>query len=539
MSERTTARPPRERPARPPTRTPATHAPKEDTDEAHGGAARTRGRARRTLAACREILRRVPQAAWACALVATLSAACWSLITPPFQLPDEPSHFAYAQLLAETGHLPSSGNNTFSPEETTILSDLNQPGVRWHPEVGTISAGPQQQTLQRDLARPLSRVGAGGAGVAATEPPLYYALETIPYQLGSGGTLLDRLELMRLLSALMAGLTALFTYMFVREALPAARWAWIVGGLAAALAPLLGFTSGGVTPDAMLFAVCAAIFYCLARAFRRGLTWRLALAAGTLIAVGFLTKVNFVGLVPGLMLGLLVLSLRGVRGVDGAGRRKRAFGPAAVAAAIAMSPVCLYVVRNLLEHHPTLGIVSSAYSQQGHDSLASDFTYIWQLYLPRLPGMYDYLPGLSTLRQVWFDRAVGLYGWLDTDFPEWVYTVALIPAGLIAILALRALVASRGALRARLSELAVYLTISAGLMALIGQDSHLNRSLEGVGYAQPRYLMPLMPLGAAVLVLAARGAGRRWGPAAGVLIVTLFLAQDIFSQLLVVSRFYA
>jgi 4-amino-4-deoxy-L-arabinose transferase-like glycosyltransferase len=481
----------------------------------------------------------VPRAAWACALVATLSAVCWSLITPPFQLPDEPSHFAYAQLLAETGHLPSSSNNTFSPEETTILSDLDQPGVRWHPEVGTISAGPQQQALQRDLARPLSRVGAGGAGVAATEPPLYYALETIPYQLGSGGTLLDRLELMRLLSALMAGLTALFTYMFVREALPAARWAWIVGGLSAALAPLLGFTSGGVTPDAMLFAVCAAIFYCLARAFRRGLTWRLALATGTLIAAGFLTKVNFVGLVPGLLLGLLVLGLRGVPGVEDADRRGRAFGPAAAAAAIAVSPVCVYVVRNLLEHHPTLGIVSSAYSQQGHDSLASDFTYIWQLYLPRLPGMYDYFPGLSTLRQVWFDRAVGLYGWLDTDFPEWVYTVALIPAGLIAILALRALLASRRALRPRLSELAVYLTISVGLMVLIAQDSHLNRSLEGVGYAQPRYLMPLMPLGAGVLVLAARGAGRRWGPAAGVLILTLFLAQDIFSQLLVVSRFYA
>ena len=44
-------------------------------------------------------------------------------------------------------------------------------------------------------------------------------------------------------------------------------------------------------------------------------------------------------------------------------------------------------------------------------------------------------------------------------------------------------------------------------------------------------------LGAA-LALAARGAGRRWGPAVGALIVVLFLAHDIFSQLLVASRFY-
>jgi hypothetical protein len=152
--------------------------------------------------------------------------------------------------------------------------------------------------------------------------------------------------------------------------------------------------------------------------------------------------------------------------------------------------------------------------------------------------MANHFPGMSTIRQLWFDRAVGLYGWLDTTFPVWVYNLALIPAGLIAILGLRTLIARLGALRARLSELLVYLTMSAGLMALIGADSYTHRLTEGLGYAQPRYLLPLLPLAAAMLALAARGAGRRWGPAAGALIVVLFLAQDIFSQLLVVARFY-
>jgi hypothetical protein len=41
-----------------------------------------------------------------------------------------------------------------------------------------------------------------------------------------------------------------------------------------------------------------------------------------------------------------------------------------------------------------------------------------------------------------------------------------------------------------------------------------------------------------VLALAARGAGRRRGPAAGALIVVLFFAHDVFSRLLVVARFY-
>jgi 4-amino-4-deoxy-L-arabinose transferase-like glycosyltransferase len=85
---------------------------------------------------------------------------------------------------------------------------------------------------------------------------------------------------MRLFSALMAGLTALFSWLFIREALPAVPWAWTVGGLGVALMPLLGFISGALNPDAMLFAVCAALFFALARAFRRGLTLRLALAIG-------------------------------------------------------------------------------------------------------------------------------------------------------------------------------------------------------------------------------------------------------------------
>ena len=474
-----------------------------------------------------------------CALIATLGAACWSVITPPFQAPDEQAHFAYVQNLAETGRLPSSNRDEYSVEEYQALADLRQGEVRWHPELTTISSAADVEKLRRDLASPLPRSGPGGIGVAASEPPLYYALASIPYRLGSSGSLLDRLELVRLLSALMAGITALFAFMFVRESLPGVPWAWTVGGLAAALMPLLGFTSGFVTPDAMLYAVCAAIFYCLARAFRRGLTWRAAIALGLLIGAGFLTKLNFVGLAPGVMLGLVVLAFRGIRDTPNGPRTGRAFGPMALAMAISVAPICIYALFNVINGHPTFGLVSNAAQSVGErESAVSEIVYIWEFYLPRLPGMVNNFPGLSTLRQVWFNRTVGLYGWLDTTFPPWVYTFALIPAGLMGLLALRASIARRRSLPKRMPELLVYLVICVGLMALIGGDSHLASASEGAGYAQPRYLMPLLPLGAAVVALAARGAGRRWGPVVGALIVTLFVAQDIFSQLLTVSRFY-
>ena len=479
-------------------------------------------------------LREVPRAAWVCALVAFLNAVSWSFITPPFQAPDEPSHFAYVQQLVETRGLPS-GSARFSQEEETVLRDLHHFQVRNHPENHPLTTQAEQRHLEEDLAEPLHRCceEEEGAGVAASQPPLYYALEAIPYGLGSGGNVLDRLELMRLLSALMGGLTALFSYLFVREALPGVPWAWVVGGLGVALTAPLAAMSGVVNPDAMLFAASAAIFYLLARGFRRGLTPGLAVAIGAVTAVGLLTKLNFIGLVPGIIAGLVVLAVRAART-----SRPAALRALALAVGIGASPVLVYFVVNLFSNHARLGIASSGIHLTGErGSIFHEISYIWQFYLPRLPGMAHDFPGLSMTRDVWFNRSVGLYGWSDTSFPLWVDNLALIAAALLALLGVRALIAVRATLRRRLVELLVFAVMAGGVMALVAADAYINVSEAG-SYLQPRYLLPLLPLVGAALVLSARGAGRRFGPVAGVLIVVLFFAHNLFSQLQVISRFY-
>jgi hypothetical protein len=481
----------------------------------------------------RPLLRRIPTAAWVCALVACLNAVAWSLITPPFQVPDEPEHVAYVKQLAETGHLPSH-QGLFSLEEGIALEQLHLQSVAEKPESQPISTSAQQHAFERILteAEQKSEPGSPYAGVAASQPPLYYALEAIPYTLGKGGTLLDRIELMRVLSALFAGLTALFTYMFVREALPGARWAWLVGGLGVALVPLLGFMSGAVNPDAMLYAVTAALFYCLARAFRRGLDRRAAVVIGAVIAIGFATKLNFVGIAPGALLGLVVLSGRAARRLG-----RAAYVSLAIALAIALSPPVVYMAAHVAAGAPPFGIVTSAFSLV-HGSPLMMLSYIWQLYLPRLPGMHGYFGGLFTAQQIWFKGYVGLYGWLDTTFPGWVYELAIIPAVAIAGLCVRSLFAGVGVLRGRAVEVGVYLVMCVGLMALVGADSYLSFPREGAEYGQVRYLLPLLPLLGLALVLAARGVGRRWGPVFGAGIVLLFLAHDVLSQLQTVARFY-
>ena len=496
----------------------------------HGSRAASAGDRRRRASG---LARRVPRAAWICGLIACLNAICWSLVTPAFQVPDEPSHFAYVKQLAETGELPTSSSQVTSSEESAALTALHQVAVRQRPQNQAIATNAEQRQLESALAAAPHETGSPAAGVATSQPPLYYALEAIPYTVARGSTVLDRLALMRLASSLFAGLSAVFVFLFLREALPRAPWAWTVGGLSVALAPLLGFMSGAVNPDAMLFAASASLFYCLARAFRRGLSARRAAAIGAVSAIGLLTKLNFAGLLPGIALALALLTLRAAR-AHGASTALRWL---AFALALGAVPLLAYAGVEALSHESLLRGASVSSGSPGSSPLA-ELDYIWQLYLPRLPGTADYFPGLFTTRQLWFDGYVGLYGWLDTVFPSWVYDVALIPAGAIALLCARALVQARAALRSRAGELLVYATLAAGLMALVGAASFTAFPQIDAEYAQARYLLPLLPLLGAVLALAARGAGRRWGPSAGALIVVLFLAHDLFSQLLVVARYY-
>jgi hypothetical protein len=480
---------------------------------------------------------RIPTAAWMCALIALLNGAAWSLVTPPFQGRDEPAHFAYVQLLAETGSLPhttegeQSGN---SPEEALVLEGVHQQQIKLSPEVKAISSQSEQRVLSHDLGAGLSRVGSEAAGVATSEPPLYYAIETIPYALGGGNTL-TQLELMRLLGALLAAITAMLAFFFIREVLPGVPWAATIGAACVALQPLFGFMSGTVNPDTMLYAVTAGVLLCLARGFRRGLTRRLALATGALIAAGFLTKLNFVGIAPGAFLGLLLLGLREARAKDA-----RALREPAIAALIGASPVLIYILVNGLSSHPAVGSTSQAALSSSGGSIFKEIDYVWELYLPTLPGMTHYFAGMLTPRDIWFDRFVGLYGWLDTQFPGWVENIALVLAAAIALLCGRELVVRRKALSSRVAELATYATMTVGIMLLVGATSYASRSSTGgvEGFGDPRYLLPMLPLLGVVVALAARGAGRRWAPSVGALILVLFLAHDLFSQLQTIARYY-
>jgi len=482
--------------------------------------------------------------AYLVALVALINGFGWSLLTPPFEVPDENGHVAYVQYLAETGKLPvyRVAGPQYSGEERAVLAAVQLPGV-----AGLIRNRPPwfaEQFRSVYVAQPNlnDRVGLGSVGSATDNPPLYYALESVPYWASPSHSLLDRLVLMRMFSALLSAITVGLLFMFLREVLPRTPWTWLVGALVAALNPVFGQVSGGVNADDLLFLTSAAAFLLIARCFRRGLTLRRGVTLGVVTAAGLLAKPIFIGLIPGIALALGLLVLR---------RRELAtLRAAAAAVAAAMVPLALYVLA--LKTVWTRPIVPGALTLNGPASpelsnLTEEVSFVWQLFLPRLPfmsakavltgGAAPY-PGQFPLRDLWLVGFIGKFGWLDYGFSPAVYDAAWTILRAVGVLFLVGMVTLRHGLRQRAGEIVIYLALGAGLLAVIGVADYRAQILGQPRFEQARYLMPLLSLYAGLVAVAVHGLGRRFGPVLGAALVVLALAHTIFSQLLTVARFY-
>lgn len=486
----------------------------------------------------RESARRLPRAAIVCALVAFLNSAAWAILLPPLQAHDEPAHIYYVQRLAESGKVPRPTDEpSLSPEQQALANGVHQADVVGNPSGKPPWSEGERRALEKDL-QTKSRQSPGGNGDVGSYTPLYYLTLAIPYKIGSSGTLIDRIALMRIGSALYAGLTVLFVFLFLRELFPDRRWLWTAGALIAAFAPVFAYMSGAVNPDGGLFAASALIFYLLARGFRRGITGPLAAAIGLAVAAGILMKVTTVAFVPGVALAMLVMARR--RGALGSGLRV----VAAAAGAFIGLMVVYEIVNVTLWDRPLLptgagggggGGVAPGGGGSGR-SLNGLFSYMWQEYLPRLPSMYDWFPGYA-LYEVWFKGLIGQFGWGDYRFPNWVNQLMLGVALCVIAGVLAQLVRLRRALTTRLAEIACYAVMALGLLVLLAYVGY-NYGVGGT-FEQGRYLLPLLAPMIAFVALGLTALGDRFGRLAGIVLVLLSFGLTLYAHMLTVARFYA
>ena len=483
--------------------------------------------------------------ALACAAATLLSCMAWAMITPPFQAPDEPVHFDYVQSLAETGNPPSTSENDRLPRSTAAsaaLSAIRFSSVRGNPRGKPPWTAVEAQSVEQQLNAKTREDDGGGVSDTASYPALYYALSAAPYLTadGLGAGVVGEMTAVRLFSCLLTALTALFIFLFIRELLPRTRLAATAGALSVGLLPYVGFIGSSVNNDVLLTTLSAALFWLLARAFHRGLDARVAAAIGVVIAAGWITKPTFIGIVPGALIAMLVLLLTARKSQDQSALRSLlafVLGIGALAA-LYFGVNRGFWARSSQQQSPTQFTASTAPGAKDV-SLPGLLSYIWQFWLPRPPFLTDQINGPYQLWETMFKGFVGRFGWLEYQFPSWVYSLTLgCWAGLLA-LAARAVVLSRTALRGRFWELVSYAAMFAGLLALIGVVGYRIRLDQPFPFEQARYLFPVLALFGAFVGLAIQGAGRRAGPYVAVAVVIGTSALDIGGLLLTLGRYYA
>jgi Predicted membrane protein (DUF2142) len=463
--------------------------------------------------------------------LALVNALAWGLVTPPWQVPDEQAHYYYASYLAETGEVPVPRNvEWFSERMRIVLTFERFPQVIGNPDNRQPwTPSDRAAVVASEDAPGVDELGDGHAGTASTNSPAYYLLQAGAYKLSPSSDLNDRLVWMRLVSAVISALTAALTYAFLRELLPGSPFAALVGALAALLQPMFGFISSGVNNDGLLYLCSALVLFAVARAFRRGLTPRRAAAIGGALAVGALVKTQLIAYAPAVLLAFALLLMR----VRGPWRMRSA---AAGAVALAVPLLGYFVLGQTVWDRPVIDRVGEV-AESGSPTVTGMVSYVWQSYLPRLPFLQDWFPGLP-LKNLWIDGLVGnKFGWLDYSFPSWVLTLGTLALALVAAGAVATLYRYRVAVGRRAGEALVYVTAAVGLAVAVAYAGYVNR-VGGERFEQARYLLPLLPLYAAAVALAIQALGRRRLHVLGAIVVLAALAHTVFAQLLTMTRYY-
>jgi hypothetical protein len=470
---------------------------------------------------------RVPSELIAIIAVAVLAAVAWICAMPPVQGPDEDSHVAYVQRVAETRSIPWKAINPPPPDPglpySTEFAYAQTFGLVT-PSWGNPFARPGNTDADvriwrsRDATLGPDAGADGGFTPSMTYPPLYYVYETIPYAAASGGSMFDRIFAMRLgnLPALIA--VVVFAWLIAGELFGGRRWLQTLATLAVALQPQLLHMTAVVNPDVFLAAIWTAALYVMTLIVRRGPTRGRLAWLGALTVASCLTQPRGLAIVAPAVVVLGLIGLRQAR----PGRSRR----------VAIAALGLAIVA---------GLATLVYYALGGDLSVGGVrqfgSYVWQFYLPRLPFM-DASISTYGIGEV-FDRFVGGFGMLEAGFPKGVLRGLKTAALVVAILAVAGLIVRRRDLRRSLDVVLVYGAAALGYFALLHAAAYRSLLESTDPVITGRYLLPLIVLYGIAIAIAVAWLPRRWAPVAGGAAVSCVLLLQLGALGVLFARFYA
>ena len=236
---------------------------------------------------------------------AFFNVLAWIIIVPIWQYPDEQAHFAQVQDIAELGYRPTDGFDTsyeIALSEKILDTERDAFGnnkFTYHPEYklpytkGLV--GSQEISIQ-DLPKSSRRELVKRE--ATNNPPLYYILGSLPYKLTYESDLFTRVYAIRLLSAFFFIMLILTTFQIAKELFGKNSLLAISLASLIAFKPMLIFASSGVLPDSLTNLLFAAVLLICINVAKYGLTAHNVLFFIGVLALGFLTRQQFLISVP-------------------------------------------------------------------------------------------------------------------------------------------------------------------------------------------------------------------------------------------------
>jgi hypothetical protein len=431
------------------------------------------------------------------------------------------------QQLVENHRIPNT-TTPGSPYSTEFIVATTWAGfepARGDPQAHT-GWNPAEEAAWQQSEKTLTQADRSnglGANPAAQNPPLYYVYESMPYWLGlhtSSASFFTRLELMRLANIPLFLVTVLFTWLLALEVL-GRRWCAAVAASVVALQPKFGYVAGGVSPDVALAAVWSAFVYVGIRIVKAGATPRRVVALTACGIAALLTQPRSAAVIP---IALLMVALA-------PRERWRPVRVAVIAAAVVAAAAAFFAFAQTLPSW--VKSPSSLHPWQF-------FSYLWQFYLPRLPGMDPLIGPKYGAGIAWVQTFFGDFGWLEIPFPGSVYTALRWGSVLLLVLLAVGLVVYRSAVR-RNWRVAVALVVAVVLELLVLHVAAFEALLSNPGdpVLTGRYLFPLLSIWGLAVAAAVTVFPRVLRAPVAVALVAGAAILSVLAFTLTIERFYA
>jgi hypothetical protein len=266
------------------------------------------------------------------------------------------------------------------------------------------------------------------------------------------------------------------------------------------------------------------------RAWRKGLSTRRALALGTLVGLGVISKTNFLALIPTVL--LLAAALWWGASPHGRGTRAKRLAAGAIVAGAIFG---VYALVNDLAWHRGLRYRDESYGGPG-GSLHRLAEFTWQFFLPRLSEMHNLVGGTGIPIIELIESATTRMGWwndygIASGWTPLIMTVGFVLAGACAWYVIP---------RARTHPAPVLVTLGCGLVflaALVYAGYQFSLG-NGANVIIPRHALPVICLWGLLVGCAIAAARPEWRPTATGLLAVVFLAHTTLALTTTVGRFY-